>query len=46
MPVRLKIMGSESAFVSHASAEEQAERYRLTAKDLALKIQAMYRMEG
>ena len=39
-PVRLKIIGAENKFVPHANATQQAEECRLTAQDLARKIQA------
>ena len=39
-PVRLKIIGAENKFVPHATATQQAEECRLTAQDLARKIQA------
>lgn len=38
--VQLKIMGADSLPVEHASAQQQAEEFRLTAADLARKIQA------
>ena len=44
-PVRLKIMGAENKFVPHATAEEQARDCRLTAEDLARKIQAFAAQE-
>ena len=36
----MKIVGAPGVFVSHASAQQQAEKYKLTAADLARKIQA------
>lgn len=38
--VRMKIVGAPGVFVPHASAQQQAEKYKLTAADLARKIQA------
>ena len=39
-PVKLKIIGAENKFIPHAAAAQQAEDCRLTAQDLARKIQA------
>lgn len=39
-PVQLKIVGADSLPAEHATAQEQAEAFRLTATDLARKIQA------
>lgn len=39
--VDLKIVGAPNVAVDHASAQEQAARFKLTAKDLALKLQAV-----
>ena len=41
VPAALKIMGAQKKFFSHAGTEEQAEEAKLTARDLALKIQAL-----
>ena len=41
-PVRLKIIGAENKFVPHATATQQAEECRLTAQDLARKIQGLF----
>ena len=38
--VQLKIMGADSVPVEHATAAQQAEKWKLTAADLARKIQA------
>ena len=38
--VQLKIMGADSVPVEHATATQQAEKLKLTAADLARKIQA------
>ena len=38
--VQLKVMGADSVPVEHATAQEQAEACKLTAADLARKIQA------
>ncbi len=38
--VQLKIMGADSVPVEHATAAQQAEKLKLTAADLARKIQA------
>ncbi len=38
--VRMKIIGAPRVFVPHATVSEQAQMYKLTAADLARKIQA------
>ena len=38
--MRMKIIGAPSVFVPHATADEQAQSFKLTSVDLARKIQA------